>query len=105
MTIPRVQHKDNPFEGAIAYDDGIFDADGDQVMFSVGEIPDDNSSTDVWTEMENLAYCDHTVFADMTPTMAELFDKTADCTVSEAVRAMAAMGEHHSRLNGATLNA
>jgi hypothetical protein len=30
--------------------------------------------------------------ADMTPMMADLFDKPDDCTVSEAVRAMEAMG-------------
>ncbi|KAJ7862286.1 hypothetical protein B0H14DRAFT_3134319, partial [Mycena olivaceomarginata] len=43
-------------------------------------------------EMENLGYYDHTIFADMTPMMADMFDKTDDCTVSDAVRAMAAMG-------------
>jgi hypothetical protein len=84
------------FSEAISYGGEILDAAGDQVMFSVGEAPvvDSSESNRVWRDMENLEYYDHTIFADMTPMMADLFDKTDDCTVSDAVRAMAAMGEY-----------
>jgi hypothetical protein len=86
-----------PFSEAISYGREIFDSTGDQVMFSVGEVPveDSSESNRVWKDMENLEYYDHTVFADMTPMMADMFDKTDDCTVSDAVRTMAAMGEYN----------
>ncbi|KAJ6528118.1 hypothetical protein B0H19DRAFT_1214630 [Mycena capillaripes] len=63
-------------------------------MFSAGEVPavDSSESIRIWREMENLEYYDHTIFADMKPMMADMFDKTDDCTLSDAVRAMAAMG-------------
>ncbi|KAJ7827689.1 hypothetical protein B0H14DRAFT_3144540 [Mycena olivaceomarginata] len=54
-----------------------------------------SESNRIWREMENLGYYDHTIFTDMTPMMADIFDKTDDCTVSDAVRAMAAMGEYN----------
>ncbi|KAJ6477662.1 hypothetical protein C8R45DRAFT_783494, partial [Mycena sanguinolenta] len=82
----------NPFSETIAYGGEILDAEGSSIMFSAGEIPVDNSANDIWEDSENLDYYDHTVFADMTPMMADLFDKTDDCTVLDAVRAMAAMG-------------
>ncbi|KAJ7936174.1 hypothetical protein B0H13DRAFT_1589779, partial [Mycena leptocephala] len=82
----------NPFDSTIAYGGEILDAHGNIIMFSAGEIPVDESANDIWRELDNLEYCDHTLFADMTPMMGDLFDKTDDCTVSDAVRAMADMG-------------
>jgi hypothetical protein len=84
---------ENPFNATIAYGGEILDSDGHQVLFSAGEVPVDDSANDVWRSLRNLEYHDHTTFADMTPMMADLFDKTDDCTVSEAVRAMEAMGK------------
>ncbi|KAJ6583373.1 hypothetical protein DFH09DRAFT_1308895 [Mycena vulgaris] len=92
MLPPQPSHEENPFQGTMTYGSEIFDPAGNQVLFSAGEIPVDNSTDNVWGEMRNLEYFDHTTFADMSPMMAELFDKTDDCTVSEAVRAMAEMG-------------
>jgi hypothetical protein len=88
-------HSNNPFYEAILYGGEILDAAGNQVMFSAGEVPatDSSESNKIWREKENLEYYDHRIFADMTPMMADMFDKTDDCTVSDAVRAMAAMGE------------
>lgn len=86
---------ENLFSGTVAYGGDILDSDGHQVMFSAGEVPVDHSAEGVWKAMQDLEYVDHTTFADMTPMMADLFDKTDDCMVSEAVRAMAAMGELH----------
>ncbi|KAJ7907858.1 hypothetical protein B0H13DRAFT_2331953 [Mycena leptocephala] len=85
---------DNPFDGTVSYGGEIFDGAGNEVMFSAGKVPEDSSepNLNLWRAMENVEYCDHTIFADMTPMMADFFDKTDDCTVSEAVRAMAAMG-------------
>ncbi|KAJ7862000.1 hypothetical protein B0H14DRAFT_3615232 [Mycena olivaceomarginata] len=92
--ISGMEHGNSLFNEAISYGGEIFDAAGEQVMFSAGEIPavDSSESNRIWREMENLGYYDHTIFADMTPMMADMFDKTDDCTVSDAVRAMAAMG-------------
>ncbi|KAF7349037.1 hypothetical protein MVEN_01425300 [Mycena venus] len=89
---PRIDSIPNPFDGTIVYGAEILDSGGHPVMFSAGESPVDESANDIWNDLDNLDYCDHTVFADMTPMMADLFDKTDDCTVSDAVRAMAAMG-------------
>jgi hypothetical protein len=85
-------NEENPFEDTMTYDGEIFDADGHQILFSAGETPVDNSLNTVWKDLENLAYYDHTIFADMSPMMAQLFDQTEDCTVTDAVAAMAAMG-------------
>ena len=87
----------NPFDGSIAYNSEILDASGNKVMFSAGEIPVDESEKNILREIEDLEYFDHTVLADMTPMMADLFDKSDDCTVSDAVRAMQAMGELSSQ--------
>jgi hypothetical protein len=89
---PRIDSIPNPFDSTIAYGAEIVDASGHPVMFSAGEVPVDKSVDDIWNNLDDLDYCDHTVFADMIPMMADLFDKTDDCTVSDAVRAMAAMG-------------
>jgi hypothetical protein len=83
----------NPFEGTISYGAELLDSAGNQVMFSAGEVPAVEKLDDLWRQIENLDYCDHTIFADMTPMMADLFDKPEDCTVSDAVRAMEAMGK------------
>ncbi|KAJ7843916.1 hypothetical protein B0H14DRAFT_3688226, partial [Mycena olivaceomarginata] len=83
---------ENPFDGTISYRSQILDAKGDPIMFSAGVILVDDSANDIWKEINDLEYTGHTIFADMSPMMAELFDKTDDCTVSEAVQAMAAMG-------------
>ncbi|KAJ7135191.1 hypothetical protein C8R43DRAFT_846381, partial [Mycena crocata] len=93
MPLPRLADSENPFTGTVTYGSRILDTHGNAIMFSAGEVPVDESGNDVWKAMESLEYCDHTVFADMTPMMAELFDKTDDCTVSDAVRAMAAMDD------------
>lgn len=86
---------ENPFVETISYGGEILDAAGGQVLFSAGQVPVPESleSNNLWTQMEDLEYCDHTVFADMSPMMADLFDKMDDCTVSDAVWAMAAMGK------------
>ncbi|KAJ7306314.1 hypothetical protein DFH08DRAFT_976041 [Mycena albidolilacea] len=84
----------NPFDNTIAYGGEILDAHGNTIMFSAGEVPVDESANNIWKELDNLEYCDHTLFADMTPMMGDLFDKTDDCTVSDAVRAMADMDVH-----------
>ncbi|KAJ7856799.1 hypothetical protein B0H14DRAFT_2578630 [Mycena olivaceomarginata] len=73
----------NPFDSTIAY--------GVEILDSHGKIPVDESVNDIWRDLDNSDYGDRTVFADMTPMMADVFDKTDDCTVSDAVRAMA----HH----------
>lgn len=86
------QASENPFEGTMTYDDEIFDEDGNEILFSAGAAPMDSSSTDVWKDIEDLEYYDHTVFADMSPMMEQLFDKTNDCTLTDAAAAMAAMG-------------
>lgn len=90
-----VRNSDNPFDRTISHGGEILNATGNQITFSAGEIPavDSSEATNIWREMENLEYCDHTIFADMTPMMSDMFDKSDDCTVSDAVRAMAAMGE------------
>ncbi|KAJ7715042.1 hypothetical protein B0H16DRAFT_1477673 [Mycena metata] len=83
----------NPFEGTISYGGEILDAEGNPILFSAGEMPVDKfDANGMWKAIDNLDYHDHTIFADMTPMMADLFDKGEDCTVSDAVRAMAAMG-------------
>ncbi|KAJ7649282.1 hypothetical protein B0H17DRAFT_1270814 [Mycena rosella] len=84
-------NEENPFEGTMTYGDEIFDAEGTQILFSAGETPVDNSLETVRKDLEDLAYYDHTIFADMSPMMAQLFDQTEDCTVTDAVAAMAAM--------------
>ncbi|KAJ7929427.1 hypothetical protein B0H13DRAFT_2310574 [Mycena leptocephala] len=66
---------ESPFDETMTYGDKIFNKDGNEILFSAGEIP-----------------YNHTVFPDMTPLMSRLFDQTDDCTVTEAVAAMAAMG-------------
>jgi hypothetical protein len=95
--ISGMEHGNSLFNEAISYGGENFDAAGEQVMFSAGEVPavDSSDSNWIWREKENLGYYDHTIFADMTPMMADMFDKTDDCTVSDAVRAMAAMGEYN----------
>jgi hypothetical protein len=82
----------NPFEETMTYGDEIFDAEGQQILFSAGKIPLDTSSDAVWNDFSNLEYYNHTVFGEMTPMMEQLLDHTDDCMVADSVAAMAAMG-------------
>jgi hypothetical protein len=82
----------NPFEETTSYDDEIFDQDGNQILFGAGKVPMDTSLDDMWRDLANLEYYDHTVFSDMSPMMAQLFDHPDDCTVTDSVAAMAVMG-------------
>ncbi|KAJ7495118.1 hypothetical protein FB451DRAFT_1335854 [Mycena latifolia] len=80
---------ENPFDGSMTYGNEIFDAEGNQIFFSAGEHPLDKSSNDVWKDIEELELYEHTVFADVSPMMAQLFDQTEDGTLTEAMAAMA----------------
>lgn len=86
---PRLE---DPFTGSISYGGEILDSNGDPVIFSAGKVPVDDTANAIWRDIEDLDYLDHTVLADMSRLMERLFDKTDDSTVSDAARAMAAMG-------------
>ncbi|KAF5372390.1 hypothetical protein D9615_009298 [Tricholomella constricta] len=53
----------DPFHDITTFDNEIFDASGQRVILSAGEIPEDRTGDSLWKEIESLQYFDHTVLA------------------------------------------